>query len=224
MTGRARNSTLDHEARWEEAQSILDEAPTESAAERLRRSRRNRWLLIVAFVLLGLALAVLLALFVFDPLIDNERSEEDAPTWRAVTGFSLSGLGLLLMVVALVIQFRGLRRVRAWGSPLHVLTFRQRRELLGQVRGRGPDVHERIPLARHLAEVLLTQRLGLPVMAGLVVNFVGLWIVDQETYRLVFIAVLVAVLIGSSSAFRRESRRARRYLDAHPAPPSESLT
>lgn len=207
---------MDDEARWAEAQSILDRTPTESAELRLRRSRRNRWLLIVAFVLLGLAVAVLLALFVFDPLTEGNRSEEDAPTWRAVTGFSLSGLGLLFMVVALVIQFRGLRRVRAWGSPLHVLTFRQRRELLAQVRGRGPDVQERIPLARHLAEVLLIQRLSLPVMAGLVVNFVGLWIVDQETYRLVFIVVLVAALVGSGLAFRRESRRARRYLAEHP--------
>jgi hypothetical protein len=154
-------------------------------------------------------------LFVLDPSPD--RNSDDVPTWRAVAGFTLSGLGLLFMVVALVIQFRGLRRVRAWGSPLHVLTFRQRRELLRQVRGRGPDVPERIPLARHLAELLLTQRLALPVQAGMLVNFVGLWIVGGETYRLVIVAVFAALLVVGGVLFHRENRRARRYLAEHPA-------
>ena len=217
MTGQARKSIADDEARWAEAESILDRTPTESAAERVRRSRRNRWLLVAGFVLVGVAVAVLLALFVFDSRTDRERSG-GVPTWQAVTGFSLSGIGLLLMVVTLVIQFRALRRVRAWGSPLHVLTFRQRRELLRQVRGRGPDVPARVPLARHLASLLRTQGLALPVMAALLLNFVGLWIVDRETYRLIFIGWFIALLVASGVAFRRESRRARRYLAEHPVP------
>ena len=209
--------TADDEARWAEAQSLLDRRPTESAAQRLRRSRRNRWLLIAALVLVGLAAAVLLALFVLDDGTDRRRTE-DVPTWQVVTGFAISGLGLLFMVVALVVQFRGLRRVRAWGSPLHVLTLRQRKELLRQVRGRGPDVPERVPLARHLAEVLLAQRLGLPVQAGLLVNFAGLWIVDRETVRLVLVAVFAVLLVVGGVLVQCESRRARRYLVEVPEP------
>jgi hypothetical protein len=215
VTGQVRNSTVDDEARWAEAQSILDRTPTDSAEQRLRRARRNRWLLVGGFVLLCLAAGVLVALFVFDPAPD--RNTDDVPTWGAVVGFTLSGLGLLFMVVALVVQFRGLRRVRAWGSPLHVLTFRQRRELLRQVRNRGPDIPERVPLARRLAGLLSTQRLALPVQAGMLVNFVGLWIVDRETYRLVFVAVFAMLLIVAGVQFRRENRRARRYLAEHPA-------
>src|SRR5690349_2916998 len=120
VTRPARNSTADDEIRWAEAQSILDRTPTEFAAQRLRRSRRNRWLLVAALVLGGIAVAVLLALFVFDRGPRHEQSD-DVPTWRAIIGFTLSGLGLLFMVVALVVQFRGLRRARSWGSPLHVL-------------------------------------------------------------------------------------------------------
>jgi len=46
VTHPARNSIADDEARWAEAQSILDRAPTESAAIRHRRATRNRWLLV----------------------------------------------------------------------------------------------------------------------------------------------------------------------------------
>ena len=207
-------TTTDDDARWADALSLLERTPTESAAQRLRRARRLRWLFVASLLLVTLALGAIVALLLIDPSTDHDT---DVPTWRAVAGFSICGLGLLVAAVALVIQFRGLRRAGVWRSPLHVLRFGQRRELLRQVRGRGPDVPERIPLARHMAEVLLTQRLALPVQAGLLLNFAGLWIADPRTYRLVLIVVLGAVLLGAGIAFRRENRRARRYLAEHPA-------
>jgi hypothetical protein len=206
-------SSADDEARWAEAQSILDRAPTRSAAERLRRARWNRWLLVAGAVLVSLALGVLVALFVLDP---GPRREEEAPTWRVVVGFVLSGLALLFMVVALVVQFRALRRTRGWSSPLYVLTRRQRKQLLAGVRGQAPVVPERLPLARHLAELLLVQHLALPVQAGMMVNFVGLWIADRQPFRLVLVAVFGAALLVAGLLFRRENRRARRFLAAHP--------
>jgi hypothetical protein len=214
--------STDDEARWAEAQSILDRAPTESAAERLRRARRNRWLLVAGLTLVSLGLGVLVALFLLDPSPD---AGEGVPTWRLVVGFTISGLALLFMLVALVVQFRALRRTRAWGSPLHVLTRRQRKELLAAVRGRVPVVPERLPLARHLAELLLVQRLALLVQAGMMVNFVGLWIADPEPYRLVVAAVFCISLLVAGLLLQRENRRAKRFLDAHPAsvPPTETL-
>ena len=207
-------SATDEEARWAEAQSILDRAPTESAAGRLRRAKRNRWLLVGGLILVSAAVATLLVLFVLEPHPDGDQ---DVPAWRAVVGFTISGLGLVFTLVALVVQFRATRRVRGWSSPLHVLTRRQRKQLLTQVRGQAPVVPERLPLARHLAEMLLVQRLALLVQAGLLANFVGLWIVDRETFRLLLAGVFAVVLLVAGVLFLRETRRARRFLDAHPA-------
>ena len=206
-------SSADVESRWAEAQSILDRAPTESATERLRRARRNRWLLVVGLILVSLAVGVLIAMYLLDPRPDRD---EDVPTWRVIVGFTISGLGLLFMIAALVVQFRALRRTRAWGSPLFVLTRQQRKELLKQVRGQAPSEPERVPLARHLAELLLSQRLALPVQAGMMVNFVGLWIVDHETYRLVFVGVFGVLLLIGGVLFQRQARFARQFLAAHP--------
>ena len=207
-------SPTDDEARWVEAQSILDRAPTEAAAQRLRQARRKRWLLVAGLVLLSLALAALFAVLLLDP---QPESDEDVPTWRAVVGFTIGGLGLLFMVAALVVQFRALRRNRAWGSPMYVLTRQQRKELLRQVRGQAELIYERIPLARHLAELLLSQRLVLAVQAGLLVSQAGLWIADRETYRLVIVGILGLSVLVAGVLLQRETRRARRFLETHPA-------
>jgi hypothetical protein len=215
VTGPARNSLTDDAARWAEAQSILDRTPTGSAEARLRRARRNRWLLIVGFVLVSIAVGILVAALVIDPRPDLH---EDVPVWRSVTGFTISGLALVFMATGLVIQYRRLWRARAWGSPMYVLTRRQRKELLRQVRGQEPVAPERIPLARHLAELLLLQGLALSVQAALMASFVGLWIADGRTYRLVFIGIFAVVLPWAGIVFRREHRRARRFLETHPDP------
>ncbi len=215
MTGPARNPIGDDdEARWAEAQSILDRHPTESADKRLHRAKRLRWLLVLGLVLLGLVLALLFALLVFDPSPEYDRP--GVSTWQAVTGLSISGLGIVLMLVALVFHFRRTRRARGWSSPMYLLTRRQRKELLKQVRGQAPAVPERVPLARHLAELLLLQRLALAVQAGMLVNFAGLWIADRATYRLVFVGILAVLLLVGAVLFRREDRRARRFLAEHP--------
>jgi hypothetical protein len=207
-------STTDDDARWAEAQSILDRTPTESAAQRLRRARRNRWFLVAGLVLVTGALAVLIVLFVVE--IPHDR-DQDVPTWRAVVGFTLSGLALIFMLGALVVQFRAARRNRAWGSPLFVLTRQQRKALLDQVRGRSPVERERVPLARHLAELLRSQYLALPIQAGMLVNFAGLWIVDHQTYRIVFVGVFVVLLLVGGVVARRQYRWAARFLEEHPA-------
>jgi hypothetical protein len=142
----------------------------------------------------------------------------EVPTWRAVVGFSISGLGLLLMVVALGVQFRTMRPLSAWRGPLNVLTREQRKELLRQVRGLAPIEPERIPLGRHLAELLLLQRYAVLPQVGLMVNFVGLWIADPSSWRLGFTGFFAVLLAACGFLFRREGARMRRFLDQHPAP------
>jgi sterol desaturase/sphingolipid hydroxylase (fatty acid hydroxylase superfamily) len=208
-------ATASDEERWAQAQSILDRAPTASASQRLRRARRNRWLLVIGLVVVGIALAVAVAFLLGDEAMSDAA---EVSTARTVAGFTLSGLGLLLMVVGLFWQIRAVRRARGFGSPLHVLTRRQQKELLEQVRGRSPVQPVRVPLARHLAELLQVQQLSLVPLAGLLVNFVGLWIAMPATWRLVTMGIFAPLILLAAVLLRRQSRQVRRFLAAYPAP------
>jgi hypothetical protein len=205
----------DDEARWAEAVSVLDRMPTESADRRLRRVRRNRLLAIAAFTLLVLVAAMVVALLVRD--LGGEEADQDVPTWRAVVGFSLSGLGLVVMVVGLVLVFRRFRGSRGWRSPLNVLTFRQRRELVHQIRGSAPLVPERVPLIRHQADLLIAHRVTLLPQTGILLNLAGLWVADRSVFRLVVVGLLAVVLLAAAVLGQRDVVHARRFLAAHPA-------
>lgn len=206
--------------RWGEAQSLLDRTPTEPAARRLRRAQRNRWLLILGLAVSGTALMIGVAFLLRDGPAPDPGGE--VSTTRAVAGYSLSGLGVLLMVVGLFWQIRAVRRARGYSSPLHVLTRRQRKELLAQVRGRSPAQPEHVGLARHLAELVQAQQSILVPQAGGLVNFIGLWIAAPSTWNFVSLLVLFPVLLLTAVLLRRESRRAQRFLDAGPAPRDDS--
>ena len=103
------------EDRWAEVQSLLDRIPTESAARRLGRAQRNRWLLILGIAVGGTALMIGAAFLLRDGLAPEPGGE--VSTVRAVAGRSASGSGLLLMVVGLFWQIRGVRRARGFSSP-----------------------------------------------------------------------------------------------------------
>jgi hypothetical protein len=203
------------EDRWAQAQAVLDGVPTESTDRLLRSARRRR--LVVVFSLL-LAIPALALFFVLVLGAEGFSEHVRVPTWRGVVGFSISGVGLLLMVVALVVQFRAMRPLSAWRGPMNVLTRQQRMELLRQVRGRAPVPPERIPLGRHLAELLLLQRFAVVPQVGFLVNFAGQWIAEPATWRLVLIGFLALVLGAAGIQFRREGVRMRRFLEEHPDP------
>lgn len=204
------------EDRWAEAQSLLDRTPTESAARRLRRAQRNRWFLVVGVAVSGTALMVGVVFLLRDGLAPGPGGE--VSTARAVAGYSLSGLGVLLAVVGLFWQIRATRRARAFSSPLHVLTRRQRKDLLAQVRGRSAVQSERVALARHLAEMVEVQQWILVPQAGILVNFVGLWVAAPSTWNFAIAVVFAPMLVLAAVLIRRESRRMQRFLAAHPVP------
>ena len=206
------------EAEWAAAQSLLDRVPTESATQRLRRWRRQRVLLVAALILLTSALAVVLVVVVGAP----SAHSEDVPTWQTATGFVLAGAGLLLQIAGLVGIVRTGRRLRAWNSPVAVLSRGRRKELLAQVRGRRPVEPERIPLARLLAEQLLSQRTLLVANTGLGISFVGQWIASPTTWRAVATAALGLLLAAGWVVAQRDARRARRFLEEHSSPTAES--
>lgn len=203
------------EDRWARAQSVLDGVPTDSTERLLRAARRRRLLLVAGLVLAGSALVLFLALLL---LPDSLGEHVQVPTWRAVVGLSISGTGLLLMVAALIVQFRMMRPLNAWRGSMNVLTRQQRKDLLRQVRGKAPVPPDRIGLARHLAQLLLIQRFAVLPHVGLGVNFLGQWIADPVAWRLVQTAVFAFALVVIGILFRYESVRMRRFLAEHARP------
>ena len=175
-----------------------------------------RILLVIGVVAVTTAVGLLVALL----LIDRSalRSDAEVPTVQAILGLTLSGLGLIVMVVGLVLQFRGIRRNRAWRSPMYVLARHQRKSLLAQVRGRAPVVEERLPLARHLAGLLTKQRVVAVGQGGLLVLWIGLSIAQPSEWRLWFTVVIAVFGALGAGLLVREARRAQRFLDAHPQP------
>jgi hypothetical protein len=203
------------EARWAEAQSILDRAPTESAERRMRRSRRLMVLLVLGVVLATMALVSLLMVSVVDRgALEPDR---DPATWQRVLGLTLSTLGMVVALTAFVLQVRSHRRMGAWRNPLFPLESRQRKALLAQVRGRSAAVPARLPLARYLAQALSARRPLLLLNIGLLTSFIGQWLTLRTSFHLVLLGAMAVGVVITSVFFRRDSRLARRFLAEHPA-------
>jgi len=202
------------EDRWAEAESILARPGTESSVRR-RGAWGDRRLVLVAVVfftalLLLLALAVLL-------LRDDFQEQAGLPTWRPVVGVGLIGLGFATAAGGLLVQLRAVERARSRASALLVLSPEQRKQLLQQVRGQAPPIPARVPLARHLAEILYARRSALPAQAGLFVMCLGFWAADPTVVRLVLTLLVAVALVRSALRHRQEVGRLRRFIDEHPA-------
>jgi hypothetical protein len=217
VTDQGRNSgTADDDARWAEALSILGDGPSQAAEDRLRRVRRTRVLLVLVATLVVVALAVVVGLLFLDVADGDAARDDDTPAWAGAVGAVLSILGGVLMVVGGVLLIRSMRRTRSWRRSLDVLTLRQRRQLVRQVRGRDLLAAEHIPLARVQAEILADQRAPLVVLSAAALNFVGINVRDPEPWRLIA-GVLAACLAIAALVFsRRDVGRARRFLQQHP--------
>jgi len=207
-------STTDDEARWAEAQSLLDRLPTESAEERLRRWRRRMVLLVVAVGLGGAAVGLVVVLLFRGTLTHRVET----PLWQEITGLVVMGLALVLMIAGLVVQLRGNRRLTVWRTPLAPLTRAQRKELADAVKGKASVRDERLSLARYMAEVVLHQRTQLTGQVGLLLLFVGQWLTSPSVVRLGIVAGYGVLLAVAVPFLRRSASRAQRFLEAHPTP------
>ena len=207
------------QARWAEAQSIVDRTPTESAEERIRRSRRLTVLLVLAVSAVTGAGAAALAVWLFGNT-DALTPSDAVPTWQAIVGFVLSGVALVVMLATVAVQFRNNRRLGVWRSPLYALTRRQRKELLAQVRGQVPIEAARVPLARHLAEMLMNRRPVVVLNLALAVLFTGQWIALRAWWYPAMACFSAVVAVACWLALGRDERRAHRFLAEHPDPGS----
>ncbi|UOY03413.1 hypothetical protein [Blastococcus sp. PRF04-17] len=202
------------EARWAEAQSLLDRTPTESAEERLRR-----WRVLTLLFVLGVGLAALVLGLVVVLLVDGGVARpDDGPLWRELLGLGVILVAFVLVVVGFVLQLRGHRRLHAWRNPLAPLTRAQRKELADQVRAGSAEPADRLPLARYTAELLVHQRTAMTGQVGMLLLFAGQWIASPRALPLALASVFALLVVLSATIFRRQVRRARDFLDAHPAP------
>lgn len=206
-------TSAEDDARWAEATSLLDRAPTESATDRLRRWRRLR---VAAALALGTAGAVT-GLVLFLLLDVGVAPETDPPLWQVILGLVIQTLALVVIVVGLVVQVKGNRRLRVWRSAMAPLTRGQQKELVAIVRGRAPVVPGRLPLVRYMAELLVHQRSALTGQVGLLVLFAGQWIVSPAAWRLAMVALLAVMFSVAAVFLRRDLARARQFLARHPA-------
>jgi hypothetical protein len=198
--------------RWAEARSLLDRTPTESAEERLRRWRRLRLSFVLGLAVVGLALGLLVVLVVGH----GTAAETQPPGWQQVAGLGVEALALVVIVIGLVFQLKGNRRLRVWSNPTSALTRRQRKQLIADVRGGGAVEPGRLPLARYMAELLVHQRTALTSQVGLVVLFAGQWIVSPTRGRLALVVLGVVIWSVSTFFLRRDVGRARAFLQRHP--------
>ena len=190
------DGTTDDESRWAEALSLVERR---SSAPAERRPRRGRALALA--LALG-CVAVLAAWFLGDGV-----------------GGVLQLLGGLPMIASGVTLVRGAERVWPWRRPLDVLTIRQRRELVHQLRGRAPLVPGRVALVRALAETLVDrhQQRGLLMLAlGSTLTFVGGTVREPEAWRPLVSGLVAAFLLVALVVSHRDVARARRFLEQHP--------
>lgn len=147
-------------------------------------------------------------------------SDSSTPaTGQLVVGATLSVLGLVGEVVLLVRLFRSKQWRAAWRSPLRVLTRRQRKDLVAQVRGRTAADPARLLLARHLAERLAQQRQLAILYPALLALCAGQTVLFPDAFHLTLAGWFAVLAVVGTPLTLRDGQRAERFLEQHPAPP-----
>jgi hypothetical protein len=199
--------------RWAQAESILADRPTDDARRRQQRRRTLLWVLVVAITVLALGLgALLVVLFGNSGALDST----EPPTWQTVLGLVVTTTGLAVDVAGLVILVRSGRWGQAWRAPTAVLSRRQQRYLLAQIRGRRPVDPARLALARDLAERLADQRGSAVLVVGILLINLGNALLDPSVFRFWLMAVLVVAYVSVLPVTVGQIRRMRRFLAANP--------
>ncbi|MDP5182080.1 hypothetical protein QOZ88_05475 [Blastococcus sp. BMG 814] len=206
--------SADDDARWAEAQRVLDGLPSEALEARVRRWRWLTILLVVGLLLLSVAFAFAVAAWAGD----EPPATEDEPLWREIAALAVAASALVLVAVGSIVQWRVTRRLGGLRSPLTVLDRRQRKLLLQELRGTVPVEPEHVPLVRHLAERLAAQQWLLIFQLGLLLMFVGQFIGSPSAWRLGFVVVFGLGIAVVAPLVRRDERQARRFLAEHPDP------
>ena len=119
------------EERWAQAESILANNPTPTAAARVRRVRAMLWLSVAGLLVLGLAVGVL-AVVLFG---HGRHRAPEVPAWQEITGLAVQLAGMVIEITGLVLLVRRRQWGARWRTPTAVLNRAQRRSLVRQIAG-----------------------------------------------------------------------------------------
>ena len=200
----------DDDARWAEALTSLEHGPTPAVRARVKKRRR------LVFGIAGPVLLVTVLLPLLLPDRPDRPSSDDGSSAAEVVGLVVMGLAVVLLVTAVFLLFRTWRG--RWISPLTPLTRQQNRTLFAQVRGTAPVVREHLPLARQVAETMLMQRPVLLLLCGVAVQLMGLALLHSSWWWAAAAVAYAVIALSGWLTFRRQERRARRFLDEHLEP------
>jgi hypothetical protein len=206
---------MDDQERWLAAQRVL----TGSIDPGLRRrQRRKRWTVValaLGVILLSLAVGVGAV-----ALLGGHRHgvEPTVPTWREAVAGTLALCGAAAAGVGLVKLFRANGAGTRWNSPQAMLSRRQRRDLLRQVRGQAPVDPAHLLLTVHTARLLARQRPVLLLALGLVLLQAAGAVDSGKPWRVGLASGGAVAMAACAVLVERDVRRARRFLAQHHAP------
>ena len=207
--------TTSDEQRWADAESILDGVPTEEARRRLRRFRRTVLALVVGLAVVG---------GVLGGIVGAAGAHRSRPTpdpawgWQQTVGLVLGLVGMVVVVVVLVVQWRSGRLRFAWNNPALVLTRRQRKQLSAEIRGRRPAGPRHLRVARALAAHGGSPGLLTALFAGLLLLLVGPALLTPSGGRWLYTGAMCVAYTALMGFAVRSSRQVQRFLAEHPDP------
>jgi len=196
------------------AEARIVRGATSEGEQRARRRRRRAWLLATVLLLVSVGIGIAVGLLSGD----EPEPVPDVARWREVAGLVLSIAGLLGVLVGGVIAWRAgvFRGLSGW--PTVGLARHQQQLLTRQATGKVPADPARLPLARALAHRLALQgklRLG---FVGLGVQQLGQALRADGGGGLALPLLGLVCLLAAVVALTVQTRRAQRFLVAHPDP------
>lgn len=200
---------LTDEQRWAEAESVLDRQPTPEARQRIRRQRRLVWLLVGGGVVVATVGLVILV------LSHSPARPHQVPRHQETAGLLVQLLGLVVTFTALVRQVRSDNWRERWTLPTTALTWRQRRELLAQLRARRPVDPARLRLLHDLATRLANPRGQVLMAVGLGLTTAGQTVVHPNAVWFALDGVYAVLLVTSGPLVVRRQGQARRFLETY---------
>lgn len=208
-TGRA--GAVSDEERWDQAASIARGLPTPAALGRRRRAARRYLLVLSGALVAGAATGGAVGWWTASRSSGQELVEDTGPGWLHWTGL---GAGIVLVIIGVFLAVRAKQWGSAWKAPTTVLTRRQRREAVREMRGRTPAAAEHLPVVLDLARRWTATDGVILIFAGNSVLQLSLVADQPRPLGLVNALAAVAFLAGIAR-FLLERRRAQRFLERH---------
>lgn len=204
------------EERWQQAVDLARGRPNPAALSGRRRAARRILLWAAAVAVLSAAAGAVVGWLSASEDVGGSAAGA-GPEWLRWAAF---GLGLLLVVVGAVLGVRAGNWGGAWRAPTTVLTRRQRREAVREMRGKVPACPEHLPVVLDLARRWSATEGFVLVLAGnCAIQLSAL--VDHRPRPLQLLSAAAAVIfLWLAGAGLVERRRAQRFLDEHARPGS----